>query len=131
MNTLLAFVLALLPIIQATVTVNIGETCDEFTHGWYHSGTNTLTICEAATDQQLVFAHELVHAAQDAADGINNGTFKPLLTDEQYATLAATPRGQAVLEVLNDNYEGASEFVLRLEFEAWYAQQQLSDILFD
>lgn len=130
MNVLLSIVLSLLPIIQGGITVNPDATCPANIQGSYNRATNVLTVCSGLSeyDAQETFAHELVHAAQDAADGINNSTQTTLLTQEQRDALRQTPRGVAVQAILDEYYPVSSH---EIEFEAWFFQAQLQAVIFE
>jgi uncharacterized protein YkuJ len=110
---------SLLAPVLTSITFQYHAPCfDEY--GSYNFVTNTLTVCEVAyTDKQvaLTVAHELIHAAQDAFDGIDNKTIVPLLSDTQYEELLKTKRGQSIQAMLDAEYP---EYAHRVEFEAWY-----------
>ena len=129
-NTFLALVLALMPIVQQTITVNV-ETCEPGLCGSYNFVTNSLTVCDGMTESltEETIAHELIHAVQDARDGIDNNTIVPLLTQQQRDTLANTGRGRYVLSVLEQYPQ--DQLTQAVEFEAWYFESTLADILFD
>ena len=129
-NTFLALVLALMPIVQQTVAVNV-ETCEPGLCGSYNFVTNTLTVCDGMTESltEETIAHELIHAAQDARDGIDNNTIVPLLTQQQRDTLANTGRGRYVMSVLEKYPQ--DKLTQAVEFEAWYFESTLADILFE
>jgi hypothetical protein len=106
----IATVLALLPVVTGNIQV-YERICTPGLYGQYQADTNALIVCAGLTpdDAELTLAHELIHAVQDAKDGINNATFAPILTE---------------------SYRGKPDYILDLEFEAWYFEEYLHQLIF-
>lgn len=132
-STFLSIVLAFMPIVQSTITVDTSAVCNPGLMGYYNAATNHLAVCSGLSekDAQETVSHELIHSVQDARDGINNSSLQPLLTESQRNLLAQTPRGKYVNDVLSTSYAGASDHVLDLEFEAWYFEGYFANVLFN
>ncbi len=127
----IATVLALLPIVTGNIQV-YERICTPGLYGQYQADTNALIVCAGLTpdDAELTLAHELIHAVQDAKDGINNATFAPILTEKQREQLATTPHGVWVNEQLTESYRGKPDYILDLEFEAWFFEEYLHQLIF-
>jgi hypothetical protein len=127
-TTFLSIVLSFMPIVQQSITVNTA-TCDAGLYGYYNFIDNTLTVCQGLSekDTQETFSHELIHAVQDTADGIKNDTLTTLLSQSQRNQLRTTERGKWVQNILDENYPESRH---EIEFEAWYFESYLSEVLF-
>lgn len=127
----LALVLALMPILQQSITLHTEHPfcLNEGVLGLYNRQTNELVVCPLAVQtgqSTTVLAHELIHAAQDAADGIRNDTHVALLSDAVRNELIKTDEGQAIQQHIEQYYQPSSYAV---EFEAYYFQDTLAGIL--
>lgn len=127
-TTFLSIILAFMPIVQQ-VPISTA-TCEAGMYGYYNFVDNTLTVCEGLSEKDFreTVAHELIHAVQDAADGIKNDTLTTLLSQSQRDSLRTTERGKWVQKVLDENYPESRH---ELEFESWYFEQALSAALFE
>lgn len=128
MPTLISIVLSLLPLLQASITVDV-HCQNNNVYGYYDFQANHLAVCQPAYDDNQyaeTFSHELIHAAQDYIDGIGNDTIQPLLPQSVRDNLRNTPRGKAVQSILDASYDPSDHEV---EFEAWYYESALAKLL--
>lgn len=104
--------------------------CPAEIEGFYNPITNKIFICDHSEYRIHTLAHEAVHYVQDYLDGIENNTFRPILTNEQYASARQTARGQQIFKLVNEAYYDSDE-IKRLEFEAFWFQNSLANILME
>jgi hypothetical protein len=108
-----------------------GEKCAQGFDGVYYPVANKMVICSPLPPHMMSDAvrktlrHETVHMIQDCnSGGLESETLGNLTSDAQLQTLINMSRLDAS-QIVNDyrEYMNASDYVIRLELEAWSIQE--------
>ena len=108
-----------------------GEKCSQGVEGVYYPDENRMVICSPLPPHMMSDAvrtnlrHETVHMIQDCnSGGLESGTLGNLVSDAQLQTLIKMS-GINPQQIASNyrQYLNASDYVIRLELEAWSIQE--------